>query len=404
MAFSCGRCALAVVLVASACSDDSTNINGPGVLVTPPADLATSELGEQLAFQVVLTAEPSSEVRLPLRAIPAEEGAVEPAELVFTPGNWDQPQSFQVIGVDDEVDDGVRSFTVFLDPLASADLDYAGLDLGDYELRNYDDEIAVEQFDPADDTQPPSLLIFEGFIDMDGNPAPLGTSIGVRLTDPPRSGMEVVLGLELVNAEGDASFDPGSEAALTTSLTFDEDNYATTQIVDIASFDDNFQDTGAISLVSTLTTDDPVYAQLTLEAQEVVQVDDEVASITLSPKNLVICEGFSQVVNVAVSTVPEQDDVTVSLGSADLAEVRPSGPVTLGGNRLTGKITLDVPDDDIEQGDREVTLDSVVTTSDPVYELLDPGTVTVTIIDDDNRAMVPGGAEQPLLLQLCPAQ
>jgi hypothetical protein len=214
MASFIGRWAVALALFgAVGCSDEPTVINGPGVLITPPPVLATSELGDELVFEMVLAAPPEADVRVPLEAIPIEEGAVEPAELVFTPANWNQPQTFRVFGVDDEIDDGVRSFTLFAGPLASADPDYNGLALGDYDLRNYDDEIAVELFDPDDEMSPPSLLIFEGFVSGTGETAPLGTSAGVRLTDPPRVGTEVVLELSLVNAEGDASFVAGDPDA-----------------------------------------------------------------------------------------------------------------------------------------------------------------------------------------------
>jgi hypothetical protein len=141
------------ILVKPAMSEDPryAGVDGPDVTVVNQDDepgftfegqfpLVTSESGAQATFTVVLNRKPAADVRLPLRSSNEGEGKVSPAELVFSPANWDQPQRVTVTGVDDDVRDGVQTYKVVTGAALSDDPEYAGIDPEDLEARNTDNE------------------------------------------------------------------------------------------------------------------------------------------------------------------------------------------------------------------------------------------------------------------------
>jgi hypothetical protein len=65
----------------------------PGFTFDGPAVLQTSESGARSTFRVVLNRAPSATVRLALSSSDESEGKVDPGELVFEPGNWNQAQT-----------------------------------------------------------------------------------------------------------------------------------------------------------------------------------------------------------------------------------------------------------------------------------------------------------------------
>jgi hypothetical protein len=112
----------------------------PGFTFEGPAVLQTSESGGLSTFRVLLNRAPSATVRLPLTTSDDGEGKVDPAELVFEPGNWNQAQTVTLTGIDDDERDGTRSYQVVTGPATSADPEYAVLDPTDLNARNWDND------------------------------------------------------------------------------------------------------------------------------------------------------------------------------------------------------------------------------------------------------------------------
>jgi hypothetical protein len=112
----------------------------PGFTFDGPAVLQTSESGARSTFRVVLNRAPSATVRLALSSSDEVEGKVDPAELVFEPGNWNQAQTVTLTGIDDDDRDGTQSYEVVTGPATSADPRYAALDPPDLIARNADDD------------------------------------------------------------------------------------------------------------------------------------------------------------------------------------------------------------------------------------------------------------------------
>jgi hypothetical protein len=89
---------------------------------------------------VVLSSEPTADVTIPLTSNNTDEGTVAPTSLTFTVGNWNQPQTVTVTGVDDDLVDGDVAYTILVGPATSADPDYDGSDPSDVSVTNVDDD------------------------------------------------------------------------------------------------------------------------------------------------------------------------------------------------------------------------------------------------------------------------
>ena len=128
--------------------------------VAPVAGLFTSEGGAQATLSVVLAIEPTADVTVALSSSDTTEGTVSPAALIFTPENWDHPQTATITGVDDTIADGPISYTIITEPAASADSRFAGFNPDDVQVLNYDNDFAQQTA-----IQPPGSLIYDSVLE-----------------------------------------------------------------------------------------------------------------------------------------------------------------------------------------------------------------------------------------------
>lgn len=101
---------------------------------------ATTELGGTATFDVVLTAQPTADVDIPVTSMNTAEGTVSTALLTFTNANWNTAQTITVTGVDDTSRDGNVSFNVQLGATTSADAAFNGLAAQNRSVTNNDNE------------------------------------------------------------------------------------------------------------------------------------------------------------------------------------------------------------------------------------------------------------------------
>ncbi len=112
------------------------------VLVTPPAEPATTEPGGTVEFPIVLGGRPRADVTLQVTSSNPAEGMVTAGgELTFTVADWDVPQTVTVTGQDDGIADGHIGYVVQVASFASADPDYAALAPVAVALTNTDDDL-----------------------------------------------------------------------------------------------------------------------------------------------------------------------------------------------------------------------------------------------------------------------
>ena len=112
----------------------------PGIIVTPTTGLITSEDGRTAQFDVYLSAQPTDNVSVELVSSDSGEGALSRDIVVFTPDDWDVPQTITVTGIDDEVPDGTIAYNIITDRAVSLDGRYHGMNPVDVLILNLDND------------------------------------------------------------------------------------------------------------------------------------------------------------------------------------------------------------------------------------------------------------------------
>ncbi len=119
-------------------SDDES----AGITAFPVDGIRLTEAGSTATTALQLSRPPVATVRIPLTSLALDEAVVEPAELVFTPGNWNVAQTVTVRGVDDGRQDGTQVFTVRVGPSVSDDPDFNGLAGRSIQGETRDDDVS----------------------------------------------------------------------------------------------------------------------------------------------------------------------------------------------------------------------------------------------------------------------
>jgi endonuclease/exonuclease/phosphatase family metal-dependent hydrolase len=98
-----------------------------GILVNPANGLVTSEAPTSDTYTVVLTAQPSADVTIPINVADPDEISASPLTLTFTNANWSTPQTVTVTGVADIAIDLDQPWQIAQGPSVSADVNFNGL-------------------------------------------------------------------------------------------------------------------------------------------------------------------------------------------------------------------------------------------------------------------------------------
>jgi hypothetical protein len=111
-----------------------------GITVGTPDGTSTSEAATTARVTLVLTAQPSGDVTIPISSSDTTEGTVSAASVVFTTTNWNVAQTVTVTGVDDAVPDGPQPYTILIGPATGGG--YDGVDPADPGFTNADNDPA----------------------------------------------------------------------------------------------------------------------------------------------------------------------------------------------------------------------------------------------------------------------
>lgn len=291
-----------------------------GITVDPLTGLTTSEVaaGEApstVTFTVVLNRGPNVPVSVPVQSNDSSEGVVAPPTLlVFTPANWNVPQTVTVRSVDDEENDGDQTYTISVGPSSSDQGVYDGIDPEDVEVINQDNDspgFIVDVPEVPTVTEPSGTL-----------------TVRVRLATPPAA--DVALPLS-VSDETRATVSPAA-------LTFTPDNWNVFQMVMVSAIDNDIDDdritpdtSVTFDIVTGLSSsNDSDYSSLDPVDVTVTYDNDDEAAINVSPRSgLVTTEASGEAsFNVSLVTRPTTA-VTVTLVSSDQSEGAVVPPNTL---------------------------------------------------------------------------
>ncbi len=111
--------------------------------------------------------------------------------------------------------------------------------------------------------------------------------------------------------------------------------------------------------------------------------------VTVTPTALTIPEGGNDTFTVVLNTQPSAD-VVINLASSDTsrATVSPASMTFTSTNWNTAQTaTVTAVQDDIDNGDANVTIQTTLSTTDPNYSSIDPDDVAVTVQDDDTAGI-----------------
>jgi trimeric autotransporter adhesin len=260
----------------------------------------TTEAGATATFTTRLNAQPSADVILSLSSTDTTEGTVSPANLTFTPANWQTPQTVTATGVDDAVLDGTVPYRIRFGATTSADAAYAALTAPDVLLNNVDNDTA-------------------GFAisAVTGQPTEAGgtATFTIALNSPPIGDVSLALSSSNVN-EGTVA---------PSSLTFTPANFAAARTVTVTGIDDALVDGNAAFNVvfQPATSTDANYNGMQIANVRLTNTDNDVAGFNVSALSAIsetTSPGASSTTfSVALRTAPSAN-VTVNFHSSDETE------------------------------------------------------------------------------------
>jgi hypothetical protein len=340
-----------------------------------------NKAGGTALFTVTLNSEPATDVTIGISSSDLSEGTVSTGSLTFTSSNWATPQTVTVTGVDDAVDDGDIPYTIHT-TASSADPLYDAIDPEDVSVTNLDDETAGITLDvPAN-----PLITDEG-----GGSA----SFTIVLDSEPTSNAVIAL----------SSSDTGEGIVSPGSLTFTSVNWAVPLTVTVTGVNDSQDDGDAPYIVNTtLSSADPLYDVIDPADVSVTNLDDDTAGITLDvPANPLIIEedGGTASFTMVLSSEPTAD-VVIALSSSDTSEgiVSPESLIfTIINWAAPQTVTVTGVDDAFDDGDVPFTITAAYSSSDPLYNVLDPANVNVTTLNDDSAGFTLSLPSNPLITE-----
>ncbi|NJR59480.1 MAG: type I secretion C-terminal target domain-containing protein [Cyanobacteria bacterium CRU_2_1] len=332
----------------------------PSISITP-ANLFTTEAGGTATFDVTLTSQPASDVTITLVNSDPTEGTLSTTTIVFTPANWNQPQTVTVTGVDDVVDDGDISYTIG-GTATSTDPNYDNITAPDVTITNIDNDGVGVTITPNNLTTGENGTIAGFSLVLDSAPS---ADVTVTLTNG----------------------DPTEGTLSTTTIVFTPANWNQPQTVTVTGVDDPTID-GNISytIATAITSPDPSYDNIAVADLIITNTDNDIAGISITSTNLPTSEnGTTASFAVVLNTAPTAD-VTLTLTNGDPTEG------TLNTTMLTfttanwnqpQTVTVSGLDDAIVDGNIPYTITTSVSSNDPNYNTIAVPAITVTNTDND---------------------
>lgn len=257
------------------------------------------------AFDVLLTAEPDSDVVFDISSRNPAEVAAWPVRLTFTPENWALPQSVWLTAVDDAMIDGpqMTEISVRVDPNAS-DSDFAWLPQQSMYVSTQDNDVAGFALSKT------ALTVSESVT---------AAIFTVALTAQPRTYVTLVA---IGDNEAEATVDPAV-------LTFSPSDWNQPQTITVTGVDDPRIDgdqTTRVTVEVAAGISDGDFAALEAQRVVVTTTDDDVAGFTLSKTIAVVSEaGTTDTFRVVLTAQPETNvRLTVSGSDPSEASVHPA--------------------------------------------------------------------------------
>lgn len=359
----------------------------------------TTEDGSKTAIvSIKLDHKPEGNVTIECKTNPATEATVDCSNIVFTPDNWDQPQTVTITGAKDDIVDGNQPYTVTITTHSQDDPQFEGLET---KL----DFVSIDT-DKAEISVPNDVF--------KTSEAGESATIPVALTSKPTADVTITVTSKDIT-EGKLVDANGNEVESIT-LTFTPDNWNTHQNVVVKGQPDQETDGNVDYNVSLQSqSQDPNFDGK--EAAIHLQNKDSEPGIVVTPANTDdLQEGGTKIYNISLNTRPE-GNVTISIEGTEgdveicLVETDAEGNITIKEDETGAKlcsneqsivispdafddgvnIAVKAPDDDVinetqKTFEVEVSVDDDNTNDDKYKEVADK-TISGNIEDTDKAGV-----------------
>ena len=356
--------AVAVGGVSVSVADDDAGVS---VSVT---ELALAE-GGQVAYTVVLDAQPASNVVIGVTRSGSSDVTVSPATLTFSPSNWDTAQTVTVSAAQDaDAVNDAASITHAVDASRSAD-EYDAVSVAGVAVTVADDETAGVSVSET------TLTVAEGN----------SSTYTVVLDALPAS--DVVIG---VTASGspDVTVDRAT-------LTFSPSNWDTAQTVTVraAQDADAVNDAASITHAVDASRSADEYDAVAVGGVSVSVADDETAGVSVSETTLTVAEGNSSTYTVVLDALPSGNVVigVTASGSPDVTVDRATLTFSPSNWDTAQTVTVSAAQDaDAVNDAASITHAVDASRSADEYDAVAVAGVSVSVADDDAGVSVSASA------------
>lgn len=351
----------------------------------------------QQSYSVQLTSFPVSAVTVSLvlsggLQLPNGDPQVvmDPAELVFHPSTWDEPQIVHIAAMDDFVDEVDDAMSMHI--LHGASSSDPLFELPTYEVGQRDVHTAAVEVMLIDDDVA-GLVLFGG----SGSEASAavaegasGAPLSLTLSSMPIEPVEVFLLPAVAAADASSGWVPPTVEMAPTYFEFTWETWDVPQQVLVVSVDDNVDagDEWVLSVPFVASSGELTsYGELSGDVPLSV-IDNDVAQIVTS-RMIRSASEFGvddDVLTVlALSTVPQAPVVLNLFAESDRHEVVLNSSELVLDDMSEVEVLFDIVNDDVErEAERTATITwEVADTSDPVYSLIDPASMDLSVIEDD---------------------
>ena len=375
-----------VTLTAAVTDDESVDV------ITSATSLTVTEAagsGRTATFTVRLGSRPTADVVIGVSGDDASEGSVSPSELTFTQTNWNQTQQVTVTAVDDDVDDGNVDWDVTLASPTSTDTDYSGLSSETVDVSTTDDDTKGVTVSAAT----------SGVTVTEATGAGRSATYTVVLTSEPTANVTVT------PSSGSTNVAEVTTSRADDTLVFTANNWDTAQDVTVTgvdnAVDESSDQTTTISHTVTGAAGSDYASGVTAASVTVTLTDNDSKSVIISKSSETINEsgaGNSFTYTIKLGSQPTAT-VTVSVSApSGIAMVNPAS-LTFEANDNNSKIwsraqdvTVTAVDDNVDDATaRSGDVTHTVGGAGSGYESgVTPGSVTVTLTDDDTAGITTG--------------
>lgn len=348
----------------------NTNMDVAGINISN-SELTTSETGTTAGFSVVLTSKPSAAVNIEFSGIDASEGSMSTNELIFDETDWNVPQTITITGVDDDIADGLQSYTL-QGTVISGDEHYDDISINSITINNEDNDNAGINISETgvttyeDQTQPSAT--FEVFLNSEPE-----STVTVNISS--------------------SNTDEGQLSSASQTLTFNNTNWSTPKAVTINGVDDDIDDGDQTYAINISTSATDVNYNGRSASVNGTNVDDDQAGITVSDNSIETSEDETTATfSVTLDSEPVSD-VIIAITSSD-SEAAES---TISDSQLTfasanwnsaQQVTVTGVDDHLIDGDQNYTITLSVNNGDTNYQTLGDITIDATNKDNDVAALL----------------